>query len=245
VIYDCLILHDELDLLELRLRELDEVVDRFVVVEATETFRGQPKPLHLAESGERFASWRGRVSHVATGLPGADPWERETWQRDAILAGLHDARPDDLVVISDVDEIPRPSTLAAVANGDRVPVRLLTSLRYYHLDLEVLHEKVHQPVVVRYGDLASPQQARVAEYPGVPGGGWHASFLGGVEAIQRKLRSYAHSEHEALADQPTEIAACIQQGRDLFGRGFTMRPTQDLPEHAWRFPHLLRSTVAP
>jgi beta-1,4-mannosyl-glycoprotein beta-1,4-N-acetylglucosaminyltransferase len=242
MIFDCLILHDELDLLELRLRELDRVVDRFVVVEATSTFRGQEKPLHLAESRERFAPWRDRVKHVITGLPDTDPWQRETAQRNAILHGLQDASPDDLVVVSDADEIPRASTLAAI--GNQTPVRLLTSLRYYFLDLEVLHEKVHQPVVVRYGDLTSPQQARTAGYPGVPDGGWHASFLGGVETIQRKLRSYAHSEHAHLADQPEEIGACIREGRDLFGRGFRMQPTQDLPESAGLFPHLLRSPVA-
>jgi hypothetical protein len=244
MIHDCLILNDELDLLELRLRELDRVVDRFVVVEATETFRGQPKPLYFAEIWRRFEPWNDRITHSVVAFPVSDPWQREAYQRDYILRGLLDASPDDLVVISDADEIPRASTLATVVNGNRAPVRLLTSLRYYHLDLEVLHEPVYQPVVVRYRDLASPQQARVAGYPGVGDGGWHASFLGGVEAIRRKLASYAHSEHEALAGQPAEIAACIQQGRDLFGRGFTMRPTQDLPADAWRFPHLLRSPVA-
>ena len=46
LVYACFVFWKELDLLELRLHELDAVVDYFVLVEATHTFSGQPKPLH-------------------------------------------------------------------------------------------------------------------------------------------------------------------------------------------------------
>lgn len=56
MIIDCFTFFNELDVLEIRLRELDGVVDRFVLVEATLTHQGKPKPLLYAENKERFAA---------------------------------------------------------------------------------------------------------------------------------------------------------------------------------------------
>ena len=53
-VYDCFIFYNELDLLEIRLKTLDSVVDHFVLVEATKTHRGKDKPLYFEENKERF-----------------------------------------------------------------------------------------------------------------------------------------------------------------------------------------------
>ena len=55
--------YNELDLLEIRLNILDSVVDKFVIVEATETFMGQPKPLYYEENKERFVKWKDKIVH--------------------------------------------------------------------------------------------------------------------------------------------------------------------------------------
>jgi len=113
MIYDCFMLFNELEILELRLSELEETVDRFLVVEAPVTHAGLPKSLTFAENRDRFARWNDRVMRVVVeDMPkGPDPWGRERYQRNAIVRGLQDAAPTDGVIIFDVDEIPKPSAI--------------------------------------------------------------------------------------------------------------------------------------
>ena len=115
-IWDGFTFFNELDILELRLAELDCVVDRFVIAEATRTFSYDPKPLVFHENRERFAKYLPKIVHVVVDdLPEAgDAWDREAFQRNAVARGMADAAPDDVVMISDVDEIPFPEHVAAL-----------------------------------------------------------------------------------------------------------------------------------
>ena len=108
MIHDCVMIRDELDMFQLRLEEMAGYDVRHVVVESRVTHQGVPKPLHFTENQGRFKPWADRIVHiVAEDLPDAeDPWVREHAQRDRALAALADADPRDLVLISDVDEIP-------------------------------------------------------------------------------------------------------------------------------------------
>ena len=63
-IWDCFTFFNELDILELRLRELAPVVDRFVIAEATKTFANEAKPVHFAENRARFAEFLPKIVHV-------------------------------------------------------------------------------------------------------------------------------------------------------------------------------------
>ena len=73
MVIDAISFFSELDLLELRLNELDSVVDRFVIVEATRTHKGDLKPMYYAENKPRFAQWEDKIVHVPVGdLPTGD-----------------------------------------------------------------------------------------------------------------------------------------------------------------------------
>ncbi len=113
-LWDCFTFFNELDILELRLRELAPVVDRFVIAEATKTFANEPKPLHFQDNKARFAAFLPKIVHVVVDdLPDAgDAWDREAFQRNAVGRGLEGAAADDIVMISDVDEIPYPENVA-------------------------------------------------------------------------------------------------------------------------------------
>jgi beta-1,4-mannosyl-glycoprotein beta-1,4-N-acetylglucosaminyltransferase len=113
MIYDCFTFFNELELLELRLHELAGVVDKFVLVEATQTHTNQPKPLHYQENRARFSAFHDKIIHViVSDLPqSSDPWIPENFQRNSIARGLTNCRPDDFVLVSDLDEIPRASTV--------------------------------------------------------------------------------------------------------------------------------------
>lgn len=139
-LFDCFTFFNELDLLELRLHTLNPYVSFFVLVEATKTFTGRPKPLYFAESRNRFAPFLDRIIHVVVDdmPPGNDPWQAESYQRDAIGRGLVDATPNDLILVSDVDEIPKPQVLApALAGADRAITIFSKQEHNFRLDLRV------------------------------------------------------------------------------------------------------------
>jgi beta-1,4-mannosyl-glycoprotein beta-1,4-N-acetylglucosaminyltransferase len=117
MIYDCFTFFNELELLELRLHELANIVNKFVLVEATKTHSNKPKPLHYLENRVRFSEFHDKIIHVVVDdLPDArDPWVLENYQRNCITRGLADCRPNDFVLISDLDEIPRATTVAEVS----------------------------------------------------------------------------------------------------------------------------------
>ncbi|MDR3456733.1 MAG: hypothetical protein P4N60_04765 [Verrucomicrobiae bacterium] len=117
MIFDCFTFFNELELLELRLHELAGVVDKFVVVEARRTHSNQPKPLHFQENRARFAQFEDKIIHVVVEeVPDTtDAWVIERFQRDAIARGLGGCRPDDWVLVSDVDEIPRAAVVAKIS----------------------------------------------------------------------------------------------------------------------------------
>lgn len=115
-VFDCFPFFNELDLLEIRLHELSDVVDRFVLAESTVTFSGKPKPLLFAENRQRYAKFLDRIEHIVVDdTPAAvrSPWDRRMHQSNSLARGLKDMNGDDIVIFSDVDEIPRASAVRA------------------------------------------------------------------------------------------------------------------------------------
>lgn len=123
MIYDTFTFFNELELLELRLHELAGVVDKFVLVEATRTFTNQPKPLYYWENRARFAAFADRIIHVVVKDLPADPnpWVVERFQRNSIGRGLANCRPDDWVLVSDLDEMPRATVVERLSR--EIPYR--------------------------------------------------------------------------------------------------------------------------
>ena len=135
-VVDAFLFSNELDLLELRLSVLDPVVDRFVLVESTVAFSGLEKPLAYADNRERVAPWRDQITHVVvrdTPTPGVWRWGRERFQRDQVLRGLGDCRCDDVVLISDVDEIPDPEAVGRRLRGGYHQEYMLYYLNCRHM----------------------------------------------------------------------------------------------------------------
>ena len=63
-IYDCFIFFNELDLLEIRLSELYNYVDYFVIVEANKTFKGKSKPFYFEENKQKYKKYLDKIIHV-------------------------------------------------------------------------------------------------------------------------------------------------------------------------------------
>ncbi len=197
MIYDCFTLFNELDLLEARLNILKNVVDFHVIVEDSWTFARRLKPLHYLEQQARFAEFAHKIIYTTpTQRPTFDRWQNEYNQRNAIVFGLQDAQPDDLILISDVDEIPHPDSFALAQ-----PICAWDMVTYYY---DLNHRStVHHlgPVACFYKDLTTPQEIRNQrlnpEIRVIAGKCWHFSCFGGDEAISTKLANFAHEEYSS------------------------------------------------
>ena len=107
-IYDCFSYWDEDLLLDLRLNILDQYVDYFVVVEGDKTWQNNKKNLRFDINN--FKKFQKKIIYVPVkDMPSGDnPYIRENFQRNCISRGLKNAKEDDLIIISDLDEIPNP-----------------------------------------------------------------------------------------------------------------------------------------
>ena len=105
-IYDCFSYWDEDLLLDLRLNILNKYVDYFVIVEGNKTWQNNFKKLRF--NIENFKEFKNKIIYVPVeNMPeGDNPWVRENFQRNCIERGLSTAAQNDLIIISDLDEIP-------------------------------------------------------------------------------------------------------------------------------------------
>ena len=140
MIYDCFTFFNELDLLEIRLNVLKNVVDRFVLVEATRTFTNHPKELVYLQNKERFAEFSDRIIHVIVDEFPAykTAWHYESHQRNEISRGLENAQPSDTVLIGDVDEIPDPEMVKRYAQNCKSKIYVFDQT-YYSYFLNTRH----------------------------------------------------------------------------------------------------------
>lgn len=119
-IFDCFTFFNELELLELRLASLYDVVDRFIIVEANKTHANVPKPFNFYEHLHDYEKYFQKISYImdtsVVKYKGAGDWSIENNQRNNIAKGLAEvkAEPDDLVMISDLDEIPNPAIVQTI-----------------------------------------------------------------------------------------------------------------------------------
>jgi len=213
-LFDCFQFYNELDLLDLRLAELSPVVDHFVLVEAAYTHAGAPKPLYYAENRERFARYADKIIHVVVeDDPGGFAWVREAHQRQAILRGLTQAGPADMVVISDADEILRPEVVRRLrtVGGDG------PSLFAPHLDIHLYFLNLRAPnpwisvaaapfaLVQRVGANNMRYLAKQGIGQTIPAAGWHFTWMGGMDRFLAKLDAFAHREMMGSFDHDGDV----------------------------------------
>lgn len=245
MIYDCFSFFDELMLLEIRLKELSPVVDRFVLVEATHTHSGKPKRLYYNEvrDDEVFAPFRDKIEHIVFEMsPRPDRWANENAQRNAIIRGLSDADPDDIIIVSDLDEIVDRKTMPFMEQVFG-PTRLLMKFYYYYFNCRVLKNEWFFPAFCRFKDYQTAQLVRMGTNGNVVGNnyhkqfltnaGWHFSYLVSPEEIPNKLESFAHAEFDTdFYKDVDRLRRCVEVGKDILERpdmNFAIEPL-DAPE---------------
>ncbi len=204
-IFDLFPYNGELELLRIKLHEMGPWVDRFVLVETGMTFSGQPKPIRFDENARmQLASFLPKIGHVVVErFPDhvTSAWAREFYQRDYAVAGLEDlCGPDDLVILSDVDEVVDRRAMDGF-DGEIAPISM-AALRFF-LNYRLAGQEICKSILCRgrylerWGAslLRTVLASRVIEWR-IPHGGWHFSSVGDAEDIAAKLASYAHQEND-------------------------------------------------
>jgi beta-1,4-mannosyl-glycoprotein beta-1,4-N-acetylglucosaminyltransferase len=199
--YDCFYFFDEFDLLEIRLNVLDSVVDKFVLIESTETFNGKQKSLVFQQNRDKFKKWEDKIIyHCVDDFPNDSDilrksflspntgnkehwWIREFYQKESLIKPLSNiCFDDDIVFISDVDEIWNPEIEIKMDDFVHRPKQI--AYPFY------LNNRSNQDfnawTGTRYGKFKTlkkygPNHFRTErEVSGIiqENGGWHFSWLG-------------------------------------------------------------------
>jgi beta-1,4-mannosyl-glycoprotein beta-1,4-N-acetylglucosaminyltransferase len=230
-VWDMFLFNNELDMLAIRLHELWPVVDKFVLVESKQTLVGQAKELYFQNNKSRFHEFIGKIEHIV--LDSGD----EHAMRFALTNHAQSAQPDDILILSDVDEIPRCSVIAELRNLREFPkhtyVLLKMSFFYYsyrwiksnsdrlhQIHSQTTSKAISKDLLSRF-DLAriNRMHQTPAEHFFVDNAGWHCSFCFSAEMIRSKIQSFAHQEYNRPPFTNLDhINSVIRSGKDLFLR---------------------------
>ena len=219
MIVDVFPFFDEVDLLEVRLNELKDIVDVFVLTESTHTFTGKDKPLYFRENRRRFQEFN-IVHPVYVPSRRCKPMEYERQQKQFNLDRAFDLMsPGDVMILGDVDEIPRASvvTLAPLEEWDSAG--LVMTLFYYYMNCRSTVKKVRRDSrLLRYSapfeyNLKQNEKVDKMYYDA----GWHFSFLGDVKT---KIAAWGHAPQydKPPYNDPEHIRRCSENGEDIFMR---------------------------
>jgi len=222
-VIDCFTFYNEFKILDLRLAELKDVVDHFILVEATKTHSGENKRLYFDELKSQYEEYP--IIHVVVDdMPEkTDSWVRENHQRRSIIKGLKDIILDDqdILILTDVDEIPDPETVKIIAKqGLADCVALEMDLYYYNLHCKWQIKWTHSKIFTysKFKEVGDFQAMRF--YPCrvcIPKGGWHFSYFGDIDFIINKIQSFAHQEFNKEEYKNREkIEKCIDEKTSLY-----------------------------
>ena len=154
-------------------------------------------------------------------------WGREYFQRESIHRGLINCDDDDIIIFSDIDEIPNPNIIADINNFYEDDKLYLLKQKMYYYYLNMLKETGwNGPIIASYKyvkntplndfRIANKLQSTVIE-----DGGWHFSYMGGVDRVKYKIENGGHQELNTDFIK-NNVAMNIENARDIFNRGTSM-----------------------
>ena len=249
MIYDCFQFFNELDMLKIRLNVMSPIVDKFVISEATETFSGLKKPLYYEENKEMFAEFADKIIHVVVDdTPEGYTHDRDTFQKNAVTRGLKDCTDEDIIIFSDLDEIPNPEKIKEILKDfqeDKI-YHFAQRLFYCYLNMEevsgnllsyagefegverkkwigskMCSYKLLREQNLMLGELRFPERKEIGIR--IEDGGWHFGYMGGhgEKDIKKRVQEKVISAaHQEYNSKHVlnQVTDQIKDGKDIFGR---------------------------
>jgi beta-1,4-mannosyl-glycoprotein beta-1,4-N-acetylglucosaminyltransferase len=228
-VIDAFVFYNELEMLNYRLETLSPYVDFFVLVEATYTHNGEPKPLYFQENKSRFAKFLHKIIHVVVDyfphkekVADGRQWENEAFQRDRGIARGIERVPgvdaQDYVVCSDLDEIVDPAVIKNVRDEKITGDCHTLEMDFYYYNLTTYLGKWNACCLMRVW-VAMQSCCRWRQESMIPNAGWHLSYFGDSAFIRNKLEHFGHQEYNSEQYKNEEnIKKAIREGKDLFNR---------------------------
>jgi beta-1,4-mannosyl-glycoprotein beta-1,4-N-acetylglucosaminyltransferase len=252
-IIDCFTFYNELEMLTYRLNVLNDIVDYFILVEANQTHSGKPKSLFFNENKHLYEKFKDKIIHIIVDLPfnnetinvtNGDQWTNEKYQRNCISKGFEKIKitDTDLIIISDVDEIPDPNILKTFKSSpiDIGIKRFEQDFYYYNLESKLQVKWYHSKILShkKYKELnTNCDDIRFVKCDTILQGGWHLSYFGNSNFIKNKLVNFAHQEYNFDEYTNTKnIQQKIDQCIDLFGRADVDMIKIDIKDNAYLPP---------
>lgn len=252
-IYDCFTYFNEDALLEIRMETLDHWVNYFVIAEATHTQTGLPKPLNFKP--EKFEKFRSKIIYIAVNdmpLQLNSAWANENHQRKSLMRGLVQAKPEDLIIVSDLDEIPHPQKIS-LYRPEYLRATFMQRLFYYKFNNEAVDPITQKSMLWRGSQITShrhlvnffgdTQNLRIYNPAGplrsikrqwlkkfknmnIDDGGWHFSWVMSDDRMLEKMSSMAHQEYNTpdIASLAA-INSALLRGEDILKRNVFFRKT--------------------
>ena len=242
-VFDCFQYFNEEHIAEIRFNIMDKYVDSFIIVESTVNHQGKPKKLNF--NINNYKKFKRKINYIIVDdtpdkiknyHEGGESLV-EQHQRNSILKGLKNANDNDLIILSDVDEIPN---LDKLKEFDKNKYAVFSQKMFmYKLNLLNLEENNwHGSKMCLRKNLKSPQWLRDLKFKKYPfwridkirniqiidNGGWHFAFLQSPENISEKIKSFAHGEFNKtdIANKES-IKDRIKKGEDVFKRGYDLK----------------------
>jgi len=258
-VFDCFPLCWELTLLEIRLSTLDPVVDFFVIAESPWLRSGEAKPLYYREARDEypFNKYKHKIIHVVEQRPPVSNRQVMEWrQKNIVSAGIKDCLPDDLIFVSDADEIWRPEIIDDVVKQTKKgPVYLDHQLYYYFFNNRITNSSKYSSNVAfacRYRNFTKVKHIRRKwkSLHRIKNSGWHYAYLMSPEGIREKIRALGVAKYRAPKFQDLDhIRECMRVPKDLYNRkdlyDFEIIPPKDMDAPPYvmnqlgRFEHFL------
>jgi beta-1,4-mannosyl-glycoprotein beta-1,4-N-acetylglucosaminyltransferase len=257
-IFDCFMFYDEELLLEIRLNILDEYVDYFVIVESEFFHNGKKRDLKF--NINKFKKFKDKIVYIVhTAKPKGiikldtndndntksyklifNAHTRENDHRNCISQGLTEARDDDLILISDVDEVPNFDSIDVSKISNQIII-FQQEIFYYKFNRYLPNFTWYGTKACKKKKLISPQWLRNIKnktFPFwridtflsknryinkifIPNGGWHFSNIKNADDIELKLKSYLHHrDYEVEELGNNKIKELIKNNEtiyDMFG----------------------------
>ena len=240
-IYDCFQYFNEDHIVDLRLNILNEYVDYFVISESTKTHQGKDKKINFDIT--KFSKFKHKINFIVADFKeninfknhtgGESPIEQH--QRNSLIEGIKDASPDDLIILSDSDEIPDLSKLSLIKNNKKF-IAFSQKMFMYKLNLQNLKESGWiGSRITKKKYLKSMQELRNLKFKLYPfwrldkinqqiiEGGWHFSYMQSPKQILNKIKSFSHGEYNNKNLNEKKIEEKIIKGEDIFGRNSKFR----------------------
>lgn len=210
-IIDAFNFFNEFDLLKLRLNYLNDIVDYFLICECNHTYSANPKPYYLDQIlNDIPENIRKKIIRIKYEIDGRyyynDPWRLESEHRDFIGKNLTSFSLDDIIMISDLDEIPNKEYIKKVLSiwdKDSLYVGEFDVFLYNFITCASSVYSWHGTILssvkkcIELGSNTLHKKRKDDEYgyKVLKNGGWHFTYFGNAEKIKLKVESYSHQEY--------------------------------------------------